>query len=247
MVSNPSRRNLNLGRYSIVPSQAGDDLRVGSFWKRKQIDKETIDSFIDNTIEKDPKRFAGVTNVISPNCMTSSGRGSTDPVTPYSFASTSDHESESTNSYVTSNDKNIRNQNQDKCDDQVSHDLRVGGSETVSPILNVDTSTLKTRIGDTHESVVVELDPARFYLRSNEASQISESDIAITESSTVSKAPLQRKKIYPKKLDYEKILSGVNFVLSGYVNPRRSKLRDMAMAMGACYNQKSQRDTTHLM
>lgn len=241
MVSNPSRRNINLGRYSIVPNQAGEDLRVGSFWKRKQIDKETIDPFSNNAIEKDPKRFAGVTNDTSPNCLTSSGRGSTDLVTPNSFASTSDHESELTNSDVTSENKTPTDRNQDNCIVQANHDLRIAGSETRSPILNVDTSTLETRIGDTHESLVIELDPA------NQTSQISGSDFDLTERSTVTTTPRLRKKIYPKNLAYEKILSGVNFVMSGFANPRRSKLRDKAIAMGACYNQKWQKSSTHLM
>lgn len=56
-----------------------------------------------------------------------------------------------------------------------------------------------------------------------------------------------RKKIYPKQLPYNQIMSGVIFVMSGIANPRRCRLRDLAIAMGAKYQAKWNRFCTHLM
>lgn len=49
---------------------------------------------------------------------------------------------------------------------------------------------------------------------------------------------------YPKG---PQCLKGVVFVLSGYVNPKRSNLRDAAMALGAKYSPDWGPKCTHLV
>lgn len=57
----------------------------------------------------------------------------------------------------------------------------------------------------------------------------------------------KRKKTYPKQVEYDKIMKGIVFVMSGFENPRRSRIRDMALSMGAKYQAKWNRFCTHLM
>lgn len=56
-----------------------------------------------------------------------------------------------------------------------------------------------------------------------------------------------RKKIYPKDRPYKEILDGVVFVLSGYANPKRRRIKDLAIAMGAKYQIKWNDQCTHLI
>lgn len=50
------------------------------------------------------------------------------------------------------------------------------------------------------------------------------------------------------KLPYKELLKGINFSLSGYVNPERTELRELAVAMGAKYFPKfDPKINTHLV
>ena len=75
---------------------------------------------------------------------------------------------------------------------------------------------------------------------------------------TISKNSLKRKStapphVKPKKmksdstLSYEKIMEGVIFAISGYVNPDRVRIRDTALKMGAKYERDINTNVTHLI
>lgn len=243
MVSDYSRRSLNLGRYSLVPYDPGRNLQVGSFWKRKHIDDIETNRANADTGQV-PKRLT-LRSGASLIRRTSSGRGSSASVTPDSLATIADVDREQND--VPPSDKIFANK--DECRNNGVEISRIDSSGTQSTIINVDTWTAESRLGNTHESVIVEVDPHQCRDRSTNTSLISESDIATTPSnSAFPRASLQkRKKKYPKKLAYEEIMSGVKFVMSGFSNPKRSKLRDEAIAMGARYCVKWQKDSTHLM
>jgi DNA-repair protein XRCC1 len=50
-----------------------------------------------------------------------------------------------------------------------------------------------------------------------------------------------------KSKPFERLMSGVVFVLSGFQNPERSNLRDAALEMGATYRPDWGKGCTHLM
>lgn len=56
-----------------------------------------------------------------------------------------------------------------------------------------------------------------------------------------------RRKVYPKTRPYSHILHDVVFVLSGFINPKRRKLKDLALSMGATYQVKWSSRCTHLI
>ena len=75
---------------------------------------------------------------------------------------------------------------------------------------------------------------------------------------TISKNSLKRKstappQVKPKKMKsdttiaYEKIMEGVIFAISGYVNPDRARIRDAALKMGAKYERDINTNVTHLI
>ena len=74
----------------------------------------------------------------------------------------------------------------------------------------------------------------------------------------ISKSSLKRKStapphVKPKKqksdttIYYEKIMEGVIFAISGYVNPDRARIRDAALKMGAKYERDINTNVTHLI
>lgn len=70
------------------------------------------------------------------------------------------------------------------------------------------------------------------------------------KSSSPKKTPKVEIKSKPKKIDYkpfDKLLEGVTFVFSGYVNPERGILRSKALELGAKYQPDWNDKCTHLM
>ena len=65
-------------------------------------------------------------------------------------------------------------------------------------------------------------------------------------SPDVSSSTPQRKKPAPST-DFRKILDGVIFTISGYVNPDRGRIRDTALKMGAKFERDITTSTTHLI
>lgn len=127
-----------------------------------------------------------------------------------------------------------------------------------------DTSIIKSEVS--HESLIVNVDLTAFGIQNDDSGELSQErpSTAMDQTENVINTQhgenaddfiyyepnpprIKRKKIYPKILPYNKILSGVTFVMSGYENPRRSKLRDLALSMGAKYQPSWNRFCTHLM
>lgn len=97
---------------------------------------------------------------------------------------------------------------------------------------------------DTHESIVCVVQPVNY--DTSDVSRDNNTSVpgpAEDNNGTVR----MRKKIYPKILPYDKIMDGVFFVLSGFINPLRSQLRDLAINMGAKYERDWSSRCTHLM
>lgn len=66
-------------------------------------------------------------------------------------------------------------------------------------------------------------------------------------SEKIEKNSPKRPKVKKKVVPYSNILKGVVFVLSGYQNPERSNIRDLALSMGAKYEANWNTRCTHLV
>lgn len=246
-------RQLNLGRYSIRAPDETTDIPVGAFWKRKQTQDDCGDeSEVGETQSRSAmKKFA----MAEKSC----GKPSSHPNTS-SFDSMS--ESVDTESCFSSNnleafidsDSARIDDRRDALNKAFYNDrpaLRTHPVET--PNLNNSAENLSSepKQDDTHESLVVDVD-AKLYASTN--SQASSTSNDKNSESTFDYVPYtpfsrkqKRKKAYPKQMPYDKIMSHVVFVMSGYENPRRSNLRDMACDMGARYQPNWNDKCTHLM
>ena len=87
---------------------------------------------------------------------------------------------------------------------------------------------------------------------SKEKNQVAQSKPAISQPTLKRKAtspPLSKpKKIKPvPQMEFGKIMDGVVFAISGYVNPERARIRDAAVKMGAKYERDINTNVTHLI
>lgn len=105
--------------------------------------------------------------------------------------------------------------------------------ETTSPI-GTTTSSISKTLSQTSIS-------------SGRASSSSERTDLPGPSSGPSRAHSSQRNRRTKSIPFDKIMSKVVFVLSGYVNPQRSELRDKAIEMGAKYKQNWESNCTHLI
>lgn len=117
-------------------------------------------------------------------------------------------------------------------------------------------SSCQSDANDSHESMVLNVNPNLLFdddtendatQSSGQTTQISEDIIRPAVNKRRRTLGFRLKKRYPKKLPYDKILSHVTFALSGYENPRRSRLKELAIKMGAKYVRHYNNTCTHLM
>ncbi len=96
-----------------------------------------------------------------------------------------------------------------------------------------------------------EIEKSKVGKQTDENNQLEETNLSIrkpTETTSNTKIanakPNNQKRIKPDRLT---ILNGVVFVLSGFVNPERSEIRDLGLKLGARYRPEWDDDCTHLM
>lgn len=116
-----------------------------------------------------------------------------------------------------------------------------------SPILHTPTTSnstktvQKTRAKASKESTKTQAKPPP-------ASTVTTQRVAApTVPKVVASPPPAKRPRIPKNVPFSKIMSKVVFMLSGFVNPNRSNLRDKAIQMGARYKANWDSSCTHLM
>lgn len=243
--------SLNLGRFSIRVPDESSELRVGTFWKRRQNDSSSQSERDSDSLDQDQKRLA--MQVKDQDRPFRYPRGSTasrsESVESDSTTITSRLTDEaSSNLSSTENDRvKVIDNNPNSHNDQNSN-------LDATPILYINTQRSSETTGeddDTHESIVINVNPNDYGTSQVDSASCEDRDNLgglgqfTCDTQNIPKA--MRKKVYPKQLPYNKIMSHVTFVMSGYENPRRGKLRDMAIAMGAKYQPNWTRFSTHLM
>lgn len=249
-------RELNLGGYSIKRPADSSDIRVGSFWKRHQSTSSREDS-------PPSKRLLIADNSSSRSNNHPKGSIATSQSTSRDSDQSQHRDEASTNNESTHNDRlralEERLNRRSAAPEMISRPAtEQTSSEDKSSTLYIDTQQVSSPTkgaqesieisDDTHESVVIDLNPAMFEQDSSNSTQIYTQNLSsFMPSIPITSIKQKTKKTYPKQMHYDKIMSNVIFVMSGYENPRRSKLRDLALEMGAKYQPSWNRFCTHLM
>lgn len=238
----------NLGKYSIRTEESSNDFQVGSFYKRQSL--EANDS--RNSKQKYPYE-----NPVSTEKQVRSSKN--EPNIQEGPSKSNDSKIESK---LATKDAKIRaledrfdDKKKAKRDSNKLSESEASSKDYPTPKIHSvsDTTSPSKEDIDTRESVVINLDPTAFVDNiSDEPSEIvnlkntSQPESFILYTPNINKR--KRKKLYPKRMPYDKIMSEVTFVLSGYENPRRSQLRDLALDMGALYKPFWEKSScTHLM
>lgn len=237
----------NLGKYSIRTEESADDFQVGSFYKRQS--SEANDS--GSSEQKYPNK-----NPIWTEKQVRPSKNEHKVQEKASMSSKIESKQATKNAKIRALEDRFhdKQKNAERDSDKLpgSGASLKDSSGTKLYSVSDSTSALKED-SDTHESVVVNLDPAAFADDTTDESSdkanlknTSQSESFILYTPNINKR--KRKKVYPKRMPYDKIMSDVTFVLSGYENPRRSQLRDLALDMGAIYKPVWDKSScTHLM
>jgi len=236
----------NLGIYSIELPDENSQIRVGAFWRRQHFSKRPSESSEGSGYNgPGAKRLAAEPHIL--------GRSIDHLNISIASQSTSNNSGKTTHASGSPTSGNFENvlYNTDSREISSTNSSKPTG---FSPLIDTQISSIPSRSedDDTHESIVLNLNPECFDQSESETSppirHFGEPDTADCSSVYTKALPRRmRKKVYPKQLPYEKIMSGVIFVMSGFENPRRGKLRDLALKMGAKYEANWTKHSTHLM
>lgn len=258
-------RELNLGRYSLRDPAKSQEIRVGSFYRKQKANKthdntealDTVDA-VDDWGHRS-KRFASES---SQSVAERNVRDSliSDPSTSFESSNADASSFGFTDNSTSSAQIYQHGYHAAQEDSLSSRSPGLEKTQMTSAKLIIDTQGAEnTQIlqatENTHESYCVKLNPDDYSAHSasncshNFLGSLYEDNCELSNPSdtNLSFARNPRKKVYPKRLPYKKIMSHVVFVMSGIENPRRAILRDMAIAMGAKYSAKWNKDCTHLL
>lgn len=245
-------RELNLGRYALRHPSKSQEIQVGTFF-RKQKAKETENSGDFGHHAKRRAIEEDVTQITGSHIITgySSNSGTT------SFGSSLSETSVSCLAETSSVTTQIYEHNDDQYREQdLNSSSGIENSQRTSAGLMIDTQNISQATSVSHESLTINVNPMDYSVLNLGTCSKDPQDLScangigsfsVANNSNLSFPNVKRKKIYPKKRPYERILSHVVFVMSGFENPRRAKLRDMAIAMGAQYSAKWNKKCTHLL
>lgn len=261
-----TQNTLNLGKYTIRANEESSNLRVGSFWKRKNTSECSDRQGRSASPEESPLKKLAISpkDVLNQNqnsiiSSTSSLSSATPSITTQSNEYVASHHNDASvlvNKFQALNERLTGNSSQSSFISVGGPPSLVRSPDTISDTQESRSMVMSTTDENTHEFVTVNINPELFNNTSNESTTNQSGGLSSPASGLDSypaskcsiKYPKQlRKKVYPKQRPYDKILSDVNFVLSGYENPRRSKIRDLALQMGAKYQPSWNRFCTHLM
>lgn len=226
----------NLGKYSIRKEEPSDDLRVGSFYRSQR----------SETSDKETK----AQDAISTEKLERPNSDNVKPLVKESSSKLIDNDPK-----IQALEERFNTKKRPRHEANKQSDLRkISPSyhEKLETHLILDTTKASEDGDATHESVVVNLNPAILLdgVTDESSGQDYSKNTSLFENFVLYTPNLpkqMRKKKYPKRMPYDKIMLDVTFVLSGYENPRRSQLRDKALEMGATYKPNWCRTCTHLM
>lgn len=108
-------------------------------------------------------------------------------------------------------------------------------------------STPSAKASITSQSSPKASSPVRPKESTSEANKRVSSVISSSNARTQERAGPSPPKRQRKQKPFNQLMSKVIFGLSGFVNPKRSELRDKAIAMGAKYKADWDKSCTHLM
>lgn len=245
-MSQSSDKLPNLGKYSMRLEEPSNDLQVGSFYKNQRLeisDNETI-----------KQQYSSKDTLSTEKLDKSSDNDSRAQKRPLVEESGNKPINKDAKIRALEERFNTKKISSRVKDEKLSNSKKTHSQDSNKPKTHPipDPIRYPKDDEDTHESVVIDLNPAVLVDGASDESsgQGNSKNMSQPESFILytPKLPKQmRKKTYPKRMPYDKILSDVTFVLSGYENPLRSRLRDMALEMGATYKPNWCRSCTHLM
>ena len=242
-----NRRTINLGGYSLRQSGSASHIAVGAFWKRlKRSSAYTPDQRTSQEVP--PRKIHANEDEIA----TSSRRSSIDSL-HLSSSATSSHKTTSLpdparhGGLGESSDARILGDVSNKGHGLIAHGFSILDSSSTD-----FTSQRNSPKVNESESLVIDIDATLFGSDSDTELVSYVNDIGPGKrrqdrDQDLNAFSTDRRKIYPKTLPYDKIMSHVVFVMSGFENPRRGNIRDLACDMGAKYQARWSKDCTHLM
>lgn len=246
---------LDLGRYSFRDPSKSQEIRVGSFYRRRKANQSNQNSNSFDAIDGSEDWSHKSKRIALDRSQLTSRNHARDSLSSdsNSFESSNGDAPGLALTDVSGESTQLYHQScQSAQTSLMNTTLDLEKTQTTSDRLLIDTQITES----THESLCVDLNPDDYSAQSaagivpNPQSPIyfgQHCELSNTSDTNLSFARNSRKKVYPKRLPYENIMSHVVFVMSGFENPRRAILRDMAIAMGAKYSARWNKNCTHLL